>query len=203
MGSYKNLLLAVLLPSAILPVLAQTPTSTPDDRAVTIGVIHDPDASAPEEIVRKIPVAQPRKRGNDADDETGTDPANPRGKSDVTPGTGTPDPTPSPIPIDPGETNNPAAPGGHSPGSGPTTPEQPASPTPSTPDHTGSPPEGPKSPASKPPRPPKPDPKPSPKPEPKPHDPGHGPDHGPGHEPPPPHGPRDSPEPPRHEPHRH
>ena len=134
MSSFKQLIFATAFLGAAASALAQSPPdSQPDDRAVTIGIIRNPDANAPDEIVRKIPAPQPRKRGNT--DDSGTDLANPRGKGDATPAPGTPDPVVPTIPLEPGNTDSPSVPGGSAPGSGPTTPEPPASPsTPSTPD---------------------------------------------------------------------
>jgi hypothetical protein len=47
MNSYKKLILAVVFLPAAAAVLAQAPPeSQPDDRAVTIGIIRNPDAKA-------------------------------------------------------------------------------------------------------------------------------------------------------------
>src|ERR1044071_2352736 len=106
MNSYKNLILAVVLLPAAASVLAQAPPdSQPVDRAVTIGVIRNPDATSPEEIVRKIPAPQPRKRGTGTD-ESGTELANPHTRTDQggIPGPGTPDPVVPTVPFEPGDT---------------------------------------------------------------------------------------------------
>ena len=47
--TYKKLVLALVLLLAVQVVIAQAPpASQPDDRAVTIGIIRNPDASAPD-----------------------------------------------------------------------------------------------------------------------------------------------------------
>jgi hypothetical protein len=176
----RQVILALIFLFSLPGVLAQVPPA--DDRDgldSTIGIFGDPDASQPQEIVRKIPPRKVRQAG-DGVDSSARDLASPGDEA----GHGS-------IPIDPilpGDSGSPSVPGSPDPGGGLTPPEPPAAPAPA-----GKPPKPPHDP--KPPRDPKPpDPKHDPKPDPKP-----GPGHGPGHPRPPPDRP-DRPDHPEHKP---
>ena len=82
MGSFKRLLLAVVLLCAVPSVLAQVPPAPPrDDRTSTMRVLVDPDASELSEVVRKIPPPKSRRSGETADARA-RDLANPRSKGE-------------------------------------------------------------------------------------------------------------------------
>ena len=152
---YKKLVLALALLLVVQVVLAQAPpASQPDERAVTIGIIRNPDANAPDEIIRKISTSHPRQRG-EAADGSGADLASPGGKrTEATGSPGTPDPVVPPVPIDPGDPGSPAVPSAPGPSGGPDSPPPPASPEPPTPAPSDGPSPGPESPGEKPPSPP-------------------------------------------------
>src|SRR5689334_9796702 len=129
MSSYKLLIVAAVLVPATLAAAQAPPSGQANDRAVTIGLIRNPDANAPDEIVSKIPASQSRTRAKTSDD-TDTELASPRDKSASGENPGTPvDPGPV-IPVDPASPDSPATPSGPVPGSGPTTPPPPAAPDP-------------------------------------------------------------------------
>ena len=58
MSSYRPLILAAMLWPLGSVVAQALPAGQADDAAVTIGLIRNPDAAAPDEIIRKIPPRQ-------------------------------------------------------------------------------------------------------------------------------------------------
>jgi len=222
----RRLLLAVVFAFSAPSAFAQAPAaSNRDDLDVTMRTIVNPDATEPDEIVRKIPPPRARKPKHDDDDRT-DDLAQPGTNSEPDEPGGAADPG-SPAPDIPTDTGTPAGPGA-GPGSSPDPREHPddlghqvsddarhhgeeahrdahATPPDDNPHGPKSKPPGPKDHGPKDHTPKHPDPKhPDPKhPDPKPPGPGPKSPGGPRHEPPhgPPHGPpHDAPKPPRHGP---
>jgi hypothetical protein len=118
----RQLILAGVIAFGVPAVSANVPTSNRDDLKVTMRVL-EPDAVEPDQIIRKIPPAKPKRRGASGDNPT-NDLADPTGNNEPDE-TGTPadpatpgDPGTAPgTPVDPGSQDDRG--GGHGPGRDP------------------------------------------------------------------------------------
>src|SRR5687768_7806337 len=114
----RRLGLTALLACWVPAVHAQGPVAGGDDPDVTMQVIVDPNAQHPDDIIRKIPPAKPRRPG-EAADAAAKDLDNPRDADQPGSGVDPGIPVDPVIPVDPSPVEPPTVPDDLGPGGSP------------------------------------------------------------------------------------